>query len=65
MNKSLYLEKLDEQIVQVKTKLSDPKLCDGTADTYTRISGYYRPTSAWNNGKQSEMMSRVEYQFQV
>jgi hypothetical protein len=39
MNKSLYVEKLDEQIVQIKTKLKDPKLCDGTADTYSRISG--------------------------
>jgi anaerobic ribonucleoside-triphosphate reductase len=63
MNKALYIEKLDEQIVQIKTKLNDPKLCDGSADTYTRISGYYRPVSAWNDGKQAEFLSRLEYQF--
>jgi hypothetical protein len=39
MNKSLHIEKLDEQIAQIQTKLKDPKLCDGTADTYSRISG--------------------------
>ena len=55
------IEKLDEQINQIKEKLNSPKLCDGTAETYSRISGYYRPVSAWNAGKTAEFTQRVEY----
>ena len=40
------IEKLDEQIQQIQAKINDPKLCDGTAETYSRVSGYYRPVSA-------------------
>jgi anaerobic ribonucleoside-triphosphate reductase len=55
------LEDIDKQIEEIKTRMNDPKLCDGTAATWTRISGYYRPIEFWNNGKQSEMTERVEY----
>jgi anaerobic ribonucleoside-triphosphate reductase len=55
------LEDIDKQIEEIKAKMNDPKLCDETASTWTRISGYYRAVEFWNNGKQSEMTERVEY----
>jgi len=55
------IEKIDEQIQQITAKLNDPHLCEGTADTYSRISGYYRPTANWNEGKTEEFVQRVEY----
>jgi hypothetical protein len=39
MNKNHRIEKIDEQIAQIEIKLKDPKLCDGTAAVYSRISG--------------------------
>jgi anaerobic ribonucleoside-triphosphate reductase len=51
----------DKQISELKTRINDPKLCDSTADTWTRISGYFRPVSFWNDGKQAEFMQRVEF----
>jgi anaerobic ribonucleoside-triphosphate reductase len=58
MNK---IEKINKEIEEIKAKIKDPKLCDGTADTWSRISGYYRAVSFWNTGKQAEFMNRVEY----
>ena len=55
------IEKISEQIIQIQNKLNDPKLCEGTAECYSRISGYYRPVSAWNAGKTEEFTQRVEY----
>ena len=63
MNNLRNIEKLDEQINMIKQKLADPKLCEGTAEIYSRISGYYRPVSAYNDGKAQEFMQRVEYRF--
>lgn len=55
------LKNIEDQISQIRAKLNDPKLCEGTADTYTRISGYYRPVSNFNDGKVSEVEQRLEY----
>jgi|BioPla2DNA2_1021312.scaffolds.fasta_scaffold09079_7 anaerobic ribonucleoside-triphosphate reductase len=55
------LKNIEDQISQIQAKLNDPKLCEGTADTYTRISGYYRPVSNFNDGKVSEVEQRLEY----
>jgi anaerobic ribonucleoside-triphosphate reductase len=54
-------EKIDQQINQIKEKINDPKLCDGTAATWTRITGYYRSVEYFNDGKQQEFMQRLEY----
>lgn len=56
------IEKINEKIEQVKTEMNDPHLCEGTADTYSRVSGYYRSVQGgWNNGKQQEFAERQEY----
>ena len=55
------IEKINEQIDQINSKLNDPNLCEGTAETYSRVSGYYRPTTNWNEGKQEEFTQRLEY----
>jgi anaerobic ribonucleoside-triphosphate reductase len=57
------IEKIDRQIKEIMEKLNDPKLCDGSAATYSRISGYYRPVENWNNGKTEEFIQRLEYSF--
>jgi len=63
MDNSKQIEKLNEQIEQIESRIKDPKLCEGTADVYQRITGYHRPISNWNNGKQQEMTERLEYAF--
>jgi anaerobic ribonucleoside-triphosphate reductase len=57
------LEKLNEQIAQVEGKLNDPHLCEGTSDILTRVSGYYRSVSAFNDGKAAEYSERQEYKI--
>jgi hypothetical protein len=66
-------EKINEQIKELEEKISSPNLCLGTASTYTRISGYYRPLvtygpngeqfGGWNKGKLQEYMERREYEL--
>jgi anaerobic ribonucleoside-triphosphate reductase len=59
------IEKIEEQITQIKQKLSDSHLCEGSASTYSRITGYYRPVNAWNTGKKQEMTQRLEYSTEL
>jgi len=35
--------------------------CGKPTETYSRITGYYRPVQHWNNGKQEEFKSRKTY----
>ncbi|MFA6830186.1 MAG: ribonucleoside triphosphate reductase [Bacilli bacterium] len=35
--------------------------CNGEAEVYSRITGYYRPVRNWNDGKVSEFTSRKTY----
>jgi len=53
--------KISEQIFDIEQKIADPKLCKGTASVYTRVSGYYRPVNAFNDGKQQETRERQCY----
>ena len=55
------IERIDEQIEQINLKLADPNLCEGTADVLTRVSGYYRQISNFNEGKAEEFVCRREY----
>jgi anaerobic ribonucleoside-triphosphate reductase len=55
------VNKINEQIEQLETKLNDPHLCKDTAQIYTRVSGYYRAVENFNIGKQSEFVDRVSF----
>lgn len=57
------LNKVKEHIAQIKAKIADPHLCEGTASTYTRISGYFRPVENFNEGKAQEYKERKEYKI--
>jgi ribonucleoside-triphosphate reductase len=35
--------------------------CQAPADVYSRVVGYYRPVSRWNDGKQTEFRMRTTY----
>lgn len=35
--------------------------CNGAADVYSRIAGYYRPVHDWNDGKAQEFKNRVMF----
>jgi len=37
------------------------KKCNEYTQIYSRIVGYYRPISTWNNGKQQEFVERKQY----
>lgn len=34
-------------------------------ECYSRVVGYLRPVSQWNDGKQEEFLERVEYNKQL
>jgi anaerobic ribonucleoside-triphosphate reductase len=57
------LEQINEDIMKVQAKLNDSKLCRGTLDCQTRVSGYYRSISAFNEGKTQEFQERNEYKI--
>jgi anaerobic ribonucleoside-triphosphate reductase len=61
MENEKQLTRIDEQITQLEEKIKDPHLCEGSASTYSRISGYYRPINNWNAGKKEEYRQRLEY----
>jgi ribonucleoside-triphosphate reductase len=51
---------IDEELVFLKGKLNSGNL--GTeCSVYARITGYYRPVSAWNKGKKSEFNDRKNF----
>ena len=57
------MENLKKQKRKILEAMNDPNLCMGTASTYSRISGYYRPINAWNDGKAQEYKERKEYKL--
>lgn len=38
--------------------------CGAPAEVFSRVVGYYRPISSWNNGKQSEFRQRKVYEVE-
>ena len=36
-------------------------MCDGKIEVYSRVVGYFRPVSSWNDGKQEEFKDRKFY----
>lgn len=54
-------EMAQEKIAEIETQMNDPKLCEGTASVYTRVSGYYRAVNNFNNGKRAEVKERKHY----
>lgn len=52
---------IQDELKKLELKITDPNLCKGTAETYARITGYYRNVSNFNNGKQTEFGERLEY----
>jgi hypothetical protein len=55
------MKNIDEQIQQIEKSILDPDLCFGTASTYSRITGYFRPVENWCTGKKQEYLERNEY----
>lgn len=54
-------EQILEKITEIETKMNSPKLCEGTASIYTRVSGYYRAVTNFNDGKKREVAERKHY----
>ena len=55
------MNEITKEIEAIKEAMNDPNLCQGTASTYTRISGYFRPVRDWCEGKTQEYRERKEY----
>ena len=39
--------------------------CEAETEVYSRVVGYLRPVSQWNDGKQAEFMRRRHYRFEA
>lgn len=61
MTNEAKLAKIKEQRNEIIKALNDPNLMEGTASSYSRITGYYRCTQNWNVGKKSELSDRKLY----
>lgn len=61
MSKQEELSQLKAEKEKIKSKLSDPHLCEGTASLYSRVSGYYRAVNLMNTGKRKEVEDRINY----
>jgi hypothetical protein len=70
MTSESMIARIDEQITEIERRMNDPKLADGTATTWSRVSGYFRSpapknstenTGTWNVGKTEEYKLRTEY----
>jgi hypothetical protein len=65
MENEKQIARINEQINQIEEKINDRNLCEGSASTYSRITGYYRPVQNWNQGKREEYRQRVEYELKT
>lgn len=54
-------ETINNKIEELERAMNDPKLCEGTASVYTRVSGYYRAVNNFNEGKKREVAERKHY----
>jgi anaerobic ribonucleoside-triphosphate reductase len=45
---------MDSRVERIEIKKEDRTVCE----VWTRVMGYYRPTSAFNKGKKSEYQER-------
>jgi hypothetical protein len=61
MTKEEKIKELDKQIKEIEDKLNDPNLAQGSAFSYTRVSGYYRQGKAMNRAKRKEIRERLTY----
>ena len=61
MDKQTKLKALIAKKEEIEARIKDPKLCEGTATVYARITGYYRSVSNWNRGKAQEFKEREAY----
>lgn len=39
----------------------DPHICGCETQVFSRVTGYYRPVSNWNKGKQEEFKERKKF----
>ncbi len=39
----------------------DPHICGEECQVFSRVTGYYRPVSNWNKGKQEEFKERKKF----
>lgn len=61
MDKQTKLKALIAKKEEIESRIKDPKLCEGTASIYARVTGYYRSVGNWNRGKAQEFIERKEY----
>lgn len=53
--KQTHCEKCGEELINVCPECGQP------VETYSRIVGYFRPITAWNDGKRQEFAERTEF----
>ena len=53
------MEGIEEKIAALKKEISEVK--GSPCEVFSRVSGYLRPTSNWNKGKQAEFTMRKKF----
>ena len=47
--------------MEIKIETQEPKKCNMRTEIYSRVVGYFRPVSNWNEGKKAEFSDRLTY----
>lgn len=57
------MQKLQERLKEIEQKLKNFKVQE--CEVYSRVTGYYRPVSQFNPGKQEEFSERKTYEGSI
>jgi anaerobic ribonucleoside-triphosphate reductase len=57
------MQKLQERLKEIEQKLKNFKVQE--CEIYSRVTGYYRPVSQFNPGKQEEFSERKTYEDSI
>ena len=61
LTKTIYKElKMTDELKKEEQK-KDSHICGCKTEVYSRVTGYYRPVSNWNKGKQEEFKDRKRF----
>lgn len=52
-------------MTEIKTNTNERNSCGEQCEVYSRVTGYFRPTTSWNKGKREEFKERKTFNVQT